>query len=1008
MKLLDIYFEDSSGNQVDVLTRLTGTQPIRTYTIGFQAPRNAEALMAEMAVRGDGRAYSVTTYDQLTTAFEEIIANIVGRSRVAFSPGTAQVESFFTDNYMYVSDFRPTEIGHWRGNTKKYCIIPLSSSDNSCMFLGDPDDQDTLRLNLYPRDMWSGSVNTNAAAGGAGDVMLQQLFEVQTTGLPPPSNPLNRRTILTWRPGTAAYVPVNANSLSLQDTWSNTTCLHNALINSIHGFTQAVTDCASANYAPVAFDSWPIGDTSNAGNVLLKYSEHCESPTDTCYVVSSANDGMLHFYDAVSGVETSALIPGEFWRPNNVAKNILHERDNQPTLDITRRFYLDGKISLYHIDANLNSIIDNGEKAYLSTGMGRGGRAYYLFDVSTFDGVPDATDNPPLPLMADSTTGFKHLQETWSPPSFGKTRMPDGTSRDIAVFPSGHINELDAPTTTMPRRPVLDLPTPMDTESSPYSASCATLSIPEEVCSTPEPARFCEILSITCTNVSSCTPCTDNSIGTCQSRGRNPPYCYDWPGLDLLSPDVGGLWADNPHNFAAGPFRYQTSSEQGIAYRINFSRLQMQRNDSIMIYDDEQNEVARFTGSYTGAVSSPWIYTESFTLRVVTDGVDDSAALGYAISHVDVIRETIPDPASTNLAEPNIYVVDLSKWNGPNATESLTSSDPQVFSAQPSDNRQADALLFRITRECTEPYGQSELCIDQNTNSNTTDLQYFICPVSMKLSIYTEGNFLRAIYFGDECGQIWVAEYDNNFQWRVKRLLRTNNADDQGDLVSGAAKNFRKIYAPIDIVISTCSGQRAVGVYFGTGDLQRAGARDALADASVAGLSNTVYGTVRDVIGVVWDTPQLPNNAGLEDLVNATNIDEVTSDLAGQSNGWFIELNEQERMLRSPLVFDRLAHFDMFRPTVAATECSPSQGESRAMIMNNCTALGFPHPQESTADLQRQVSIREESTIGGGFMLLTPPHKDPIVTLGQDSSEDQAVLPRRGESKLARLLLWRL
>ena len=91
---------------------------------------------------------------------------------------------------------------------------------------------------------------------------------------------------------------------------------------------------------------------------------------------------MLHFYNAATGYETSAIIPGEFWRPNDIAKNILHDRDNQPTLTLTRRFYFDGRLRLHHIDANLNSVIDNGEKAWLITSLGRGGRGYYLFDVS--------------------------------------------------------------------------------------------------------------------------------------------------------------------------------------------------------------------------------------------------------------------------------------------------------------------------------------------------------------------------------------------------------------------------------------------------------------------------------------------------------------------------------------------------------------------------------------------------------------------------------------------------
>ncbi|MEL6190230.1 MAG: hypothetical protein AAFU79_36880 [Myxococcota bacterium] len=50
--------------------------------------------------------------------------------------------------------------------------------------------------------------------------------------------------------------------------------------------------------------------------------------------------------------------------------------------------------------------------------------------------------------------------------------------------------------------------------------------------------------------------------------------------------------------------------------------------------------------------------------------------------------------------------------------------------------------------------------------------------------------------------------------------------------------------------------------------------------------------------------------------------------------------------------------------------------------------------------------MRTDSTIGGGFLVLTPQGGDPIVTLGQNGS-GAAALPNNSKRKTLRLFLWR-
>lgn len=998
-------FADASGRPVDVLSAVEGTQPLRTYTIGFQAPTAADALLRAMASQGDGQAFTATSYEQLSAAFQQIISSIVARSRVAFGAGTVEADRFFSGSYLYVSVFRPTEDGHWIGTTKKLCV--LSDAPSGCLFIRDGSGEG-FTINLQPIDVWTGSNRVEADAGGSGQVMLEDIFGVADVTEAPPADALDQRTLLTWRSGTEGYVEVQPGSLEPRDTWTGEMCHHRSLLNALHGFSEEVRDCEGGDFAPVTFDRWPIGDTVNGGTVLLQYTPTCENGGDRCFAVTAANDGMLHFYDARTGRETSAVIPAELWRPNTIAHHRLRDRSDQPSIEATRRYYFDGTLALYHEDADADRIIEPDEEAYLIASLGRGGRAYYLFDVRSFSGVPTDADNAPRPLFADEATGFRELRDTWSVPWTGRMEVAPGQVRAVAVFASGHIPELDAPLSPFggpaPPAPLASL----DSEASPFDASCADVGIPSELCETPDPSTFCGELGLTGCAPGSCSACPLVDDQDCQDAGFSPPYCYDWPGLDLL-PDTVGVWANYPLDFVAGPFRYD-GPRPGLAYRVRFSRFDLQPGDFVAFYDASQREIGRLSGSMPSA-ASPWIYDRSFTMRLVTDGINDVPALGYAIGAVEVIRSPEPPPPTAE-HHPSVYIVDLARWN---TVEELPvpsgGSHPAKFSAPPigSDARQAGALRVRITRVCSGAMGPDELCIDETTSPSTADLRWMVCPISAAPAVYTEGGLLSSIYVGDECGQIWAAKVSRSGEWSVRRLLRLNAPGPGGAVVSGgASKDYRKIFEQLEVVVSTCPGQRALGVYFGTGNIQRPAAEDALEDPAVSGHGGSIYGGGRNVVGVVWDTSVLPAGASLDDLLNVTTVEAIASSASPEArNGWYIELGPQERMLRAPLVFDGVAYFDVYRPTAPPSECISATGESRTLAMDNCTAAPLPMAGGmGSPDEARTVSRRPDSTIGGGFLVLTPAGEDPIISLGYEA-RGSTPLPRRTERRSVRLYLWR-
>ncbi|MEO1233410.1 MAG: hypothetical protein AAFZ18_31395, partial [Myxococcota bacterium] len=60
--------------------------------------------------------------------------------------------------------------------------------------------------------------------------------------------------------------------------------------------------------------------------------------------------------------------------------------------------------------------------------------------------------------------------------------------------------------------------------------------------------------------------------------------------MDLTAYGITQLY---PLRVEVGPFQYLNGPSTGISYRITFSRLDLQPNDSLVILDGDGNEVQR-------------------------------------------------------------------------------------------------------------------------------------------------------------------------------------------------------------------------------------------------------------------------------------------------------------------------------------------------------------------------------------------------------------------------------
>ena len=979
----------------DFICSLSGPQPINSYAIGINPQGGAAAQLQSIADLGGGEYFSVSNQQELAAAFEVILRNIATRDAVYYSAPTVSQDNLFAGKYSYISSFKPGDRGPWAGNIKKVCTFPTrfangnyDTASTSCLFKS-PDGR-ALYTNPAAVDVWTGDATRETDRGGIGEMLA-------TGGGSPnlgpvggaPQTPLRPRSVVTWRPGTSGYVAVQPGSWGRDDAWTIPS-QHSKLLNVIHGYTYDADDDGD----PTEVARWPVRDPIHSSTAVLRYGPDCDV-AGACYVVFGTNDGALRFIESSTGEESTALIPGELWAPNTVSTNALASLQDQPTLDIGHRYYVDGPLRTFHYDADGDGVIDPTESAYLVFTLGRGGRALYQIPISRFTGQLTSTNNPPRVIHRQPGTAFGELQHTLAGPWLG-LYQPETTTYSVAAFATGHVPEHDRPTSRLPRL------APQDDTITPRGS-----------------------------------PNTDNSPCTWLNPG-----CDNW--------DPSGYADPAPLDETFGPF----AIPDAIAYRLHFRKFDLDRRDrleietgqghdvAVLTKDGEADSSAPWMNGFTLASNggwTPWIYSTDFGVRFVTDGRGTNNK-GYTIDKVEFLTRSSPGDGRH---DPTVFIVDLDRWNG---------SSPKSF----TDSPDAGGVLVRIARRCNGTAGTDTVCVDETVSP---DLTHMTCPISGEVSVYTEVDRLRRIYWGDLCGQLWAANAPlDGGAWTVRRLLQLNDADVSDQATpAGASKDFRKLFRkidmgvihkpvitrgegrsplrnprtqewhpvgswvlgflrcpsaeerpwpageshPIDIVSSSCPGKRVTGLYFGTGNVQRPTARDELQDGAL--------NDGREIIGVVWDDGTV-SGMSIDDLADATTIPTVdpveiaTSDPAGR--GWYLRLDEDERMLRDPLVMDGVAFFKTHVATPTVQWCTASSGLERVYAMNNCTAEAASD-MDLDGDLEPsdRISWTGPGDVGGGFLVLTPPKGHPIVSHGSLDRESHVGGDQSGS--LMRIFLWR-
>ncbi len=1000
------------ANNGDMLCSLDGEQVVSTFTIGFGNPGDFSESQLDLMAQGEGFYQYASDTDALAAVFNTILQAIVNRGAITFGSSAVSNDGFFTGNDVFISAFKPIETGAWLGNLKKTCIVPdqlangeYDATQRDCLFRFDTA-KDELVTNVDAKDVWSLQQGLgddearldNAMVGGAGARIFAEEFggEVPEASVGF-SDFYTRRSIYTWDPSNpgGGYIRVTPSDLSNSMT-GVAGCTHHKLIAMMHGYDIDSFDCSSLE--PQHFAEWPIGAIINSGSALMAYAEGCDSsdpsyPNCGCYqpgncvVAVGSNHGMVSFVDAATGNEITSIVPGDLWKPGMVTPRGLADLLNQPNINYKRLPTVDGNLRLYHLDENSNAVIEPTEDAYLVAGLGHGGSAYYFIDVSEPIGdTPSASQNPVVPLVrtplpsggcsAGDACWTDDLRSTQAAPAIGRGRFIDvsgsNADRTFAAFTSGGDWEVAEPDATFEEFP------------GSYTSGGAPGAI-------------------------STTSCTDMLAGL----GLGTQLCNAWNpfgSYDALVFPGGGSPFDSPYTVVADDVEQITG--------VTFDYVDLEPGDQVRIQDTSGVDLLVLTdadnspGSGDPTVQRSFLTSQKtaggdaiFRIRFETDG-----APGPPVGNGIKIREFEVRKKPTRVADghrPFLAVIDLERMNGPDG-------DPRrEFVAR----TKSGAELLLVTRDCADTGVDPTRCIDA---SDHAVLDRMVCPISAPPSVYSEGGLAKAFYFGDWCGQLWkVYTEDQGQTWKPQILLELNEQFDPSSPTPGVvSRNFRRFERPVDLFVTGCKGGRALGVSFGTGNVNRAGADDDLDGASAV----TNHHAGFDVVGTLFDdgTITAPVRLNESTAVDATCAGDCLVDLTNQASaadksatgyrGFFWALREDERMLRDPLTVEGVTFYPTFQVDEVATACDAGVGIDRVYAVRNCDA----DPVDATgvgtggggAQNQRTVVENTDSVIGAGLAVFTPPGGEIIVSTGNIDSESTAnLLPNQGR-RGPRMLYW--
>lgn len=371
-----------------------------THTIGFAANSSANNFLNQLALNSGGGFYEADDSEELLTAFQTILSSVTDTNATFVSPGVAvnELNRLTHNDELYFAVFKPSETTMWPGNLKKYKLSGDTILDSKG---AEAVDSSTGYFSDTSHSYWSATADGNEVGdGGAANELTtsRNIYFFEDAGsIINSANELNES---------------NSNITYTDLAISSSDALRTELLKWARGID--VKDSDGDGSSTDARQQ--MGDPLHSQPVIVNYSD-----TDSAVFVAT-NQGFLHSIDPETGSENFAIIPKELL-PN------LYD------------FYLDTS-SYSHVYGLDGDIVTRsvGDDIYLYLGMRRGGRNYYVFDVTN-------KTAPKLKFaIRGGETGLEKLGQTWSSPTITKV-MIGSTEKNVMIVGGGYDDAQDTKTT---------------------------------------------------------------------------------------------------------------------------------------------------------------------------------------------------------------------------------------------------------------------------------------------------------------------------------------------------------------------------------------------------------------------------------------------------------------------------------------------------------------------------------------------------------------------------------
>ncbi|MEM9601942.1 MAG: hypothetical protein AAGA11_03710 [Pseudomonadota bacterium] len=345
-------------------------QTVKVHPVGVQI---GFQLLEDTATAADTSYFSAQDAIQLENNLVDVLSNIAGTVTVASRVVTSsdQFSRVAHRSEVYTGVYEPNSSYQWRGNVKKYRI----AYDGLRPYLTDSDETNNPEIlntngGIIPsaRSYWSsGADGNNVLDGGARERLAGQ-------------NPASRNIYgINVDPSIEGNLTNSMHQLSLAQPTVNAAL---GAATRPASERQDILDYALGYDTPDTDDDLNTGEHSGqiggfARNEPLAIQYGGTEANPDVVVFAATSDGMLHGFDGETGDEIFAVSPIES------VPHYAPQFDN-PATGSTRFWGIDGKLSAYVIDKNLDGIITQsaGDRVYLYMPYGLGGRTLYIFDAT--------------------------------------------------------------------------------------------------------------------------------------------------------------------------------------------------------------------------------------------------------------------------------------------------------------------------------------------------------------------------------------------------------------------------------------------------------------------------------------------------------------------------------------------------------------------------------------------------------------------------------------------------